>query len=229
MFAQNSPGFWSSLAGMGLNRRTALGMLVATPMVGAGAALARPVPAPSGERLAQAARDQVGVTKAYDPSYRSIPYPNGDVLRSTGVCADVLVRAARDAWRVDLQQRVHEDMTRAFAAYPSRRAWGLKGPDSNIDHRRVLNLEAYWRRQGAELWRAPPQTEGHRFRKPLALGDCLTWRVSGRLPHVGVVTQVGFAPLVTHNIGGGTQEVLLATMWLHRASGHYRWPASAAG
>jgi uncharacterized protein YijF (DUF1287 family) len=85
---------------MGLNRRTALGMLVATPIFGAGEALARPAPAPSGERLAQAARAQVGVTKAYDPSYRAIPYPNGDVLRSTGVCADVLIRAARDAWRV---------------------------------------------------------------------------------------------------------------------------------
>ena len=76
------------------------------------------------------------------PSYRAIPYPNGDVLRSTGVCSDVVVRAARDAWRADLQQLIHEDMTRNFDAYPSRRAWGLKGPDSNIDHRRVLNLEA---------------------------------------------------------------------------------------
>jgi uncharacterized protein YijF (DUF1287 family) len=126
---------------MGLNRRTALGMLVATPLIGVNQARARPSPVSDGERLAQAARSQVGVTKDYDPSYRTIPYPNGDVLRSTGVCADVLVRAARDAWRVDLQQLVHEDMTRNFDAYPSRRAWGLKGPDSNLDHRRVQNLE----------------------------------------------------------------------------------------
>jgi uncharacterized protein YijF (DUF1287 family) len=38
---------------------------------------------------------------------------------------------------VDLQQSVHEDMARAFEAYP--RAWGLSRPDANIDHRRVPN------------------------------------------------------------------------------------------
>ena len=222
MFAQNSPGFWSSLAGMGLNRRTALGMLVATPMVGAGAALARPVPAPSGERLAQAARDQVGVTKAYDPSYRSIPYPNGDVLRSTGVCADVLVRAARDAWRVDLQQRIHEDMTRAFAAYPSRRAWGLKGPDSNIDHRRVLNLETYLTRQRALLYQAVGKRAGDRFDDPHP-GDILTWRVWGGRPHIGVVSEGPDSPRVVHNIGAGAREEPLWMFKLHTAVGHYRW------
>jgi uncharacterized protein YijF (DUF1287 family) len=163
---------------MGLNRRTALGMLVATPMFGVGEVFARPAQTSSGERLAQAARGQVGVTKAYDPSYRAIPYPNGDVLRSTGVCADVLVRAARDAWRVDLQQLIHEDMTRNFDAYPSRRVWGLKGPDSNIDHRRVLNLETYLVRQRAQLAVAPPKTAGDRFDDPIP-GDIMTWRVWG--------------------------------------------------
>jgi uncharacterized protein YijF (DUF1287 family) len=40
------------------------------------------------------------------------------VLRSTGVCADVLIRAARDAWRADLQQLIHEDMTETSTPIP---------------------------------------------------------------------------------------------------------------
>jgi len=209
---------------MGLNRRTALGMLVATPIFGASEACARPTPASNGERLAQAARSQVGVTKDYDPSYRSIPYPNGDVLRSTGVCADVLVRAARDAWRVDLQQLIHEDMTRSFDAYPSRRAWGLKGPDSNIDHRRVRNLETYLVRQRARLAVPPPQAAGDRF-DDLRPGDILTWRVWGGRPHIGVVSEGPDRVRVVHNIGGGAKEEPLWMFKLHTAVGHYRWRA----
>ena len=209
---------------MGLNRRTALGMLVATPIFGADEVFARPTPAPSGERLAEAARSQVGVTKAYDPSYRAIPYPNGDVLRSTGVCADVLVRAARDAWRADLQQLIHEDMTRNFDAYPSRRAWGLKGPDSNIDHRRVLKLETYLTRRRAPLGVAPPKTAGDRFDDPRP-GDILTWRVWGGRPHIGVVSEGPERVRVVHNIGGGAKEEPLWMFKLHTAVGHYRWRA----
>ena len=42
-------------------------------------------------------------------------------------------------------KRVHEDMRGAFAKYPNN--WGLKRPDRNIDHRRVLNLRRYFERQ----------------------------------------------------------------------------------
>src|SRR5207237_8623083 len=84
--------------------------------------------------------DQVGKTTSYDPSYQKIDYPNGDVPIETGVCSDVIVRAFRKAG-IDLQKDVHEDMKSNFSAYPTR--WGLSGPDSNIDHRRVPNLMAY--------------------------------------------------------------------------------------
>src|SRR3974390_1985029 len=79
-------------------------------------------PATPGERLASAARAQVGVTLTYDPNWTHIAYPNGDVDRSRGVCADVIVRAGRDALGLDLQQLVHEDMVRHFDAYPARKA-----------------------------------------------------------------------------------------------------------
>src|SRR5687767_5130822 len=101
------------------------------------------------QRLARSAKAQLGVTRHYDPAYVRLAYPGGDVPRATGVCADVVVRAARDGLGLDLQKLVHEDMARAFPAYPSKRAWGLQRPDASIDHRRVLNLEVYWRRQAA--------------------------------------------------------------------------------
>jgi uncharacterized protein YijF (DUF1287 family) len=197
-------------------------MLLAAPLGGADKVLARAAPSSGGESLAQAALSQVGVTKGYDPSYRAIPYPNGDVLRSTGVCADVVIRAARDAWRLDLQQRVHEDMSAHFDAYPSRRAWGMKGPDSNIDHRRVLNLETYFTRQHALVARAPAKAAGDHFDDPQP-GDILTWRVWGARPHIGVVCQGPEHPRVVHNIGWGAREEPLWMFKLHTAVGHYRW------
>jgi uncharacterized protein YijF (DUF1287 family) len=181
-----------------------------------------------GDRLARAARTQVGVTTGYDPAYRRLGYPGGDPPRSTGVCADVVVRAGRDGLGLDLQLLVHEDMVRAFGSYPSRRVWGLVRPDRNIDHRRVLNLETYWRRQGGEIWRPGQRVSGAAFPGPLAVGDFLTWLVAGGRPHVGVVVAVRPAVLVVHNIGWGAQEVPLATFSPFQATGHYRWPAGPA-
>ena len=39
------------------------------------------------------ARQQVGVTLSYDPAYRRLSYPGGDVPVATGVCTDVVIRA----------------------------------------------------------------------------------------------------------------------------------------
>ena len=200
-------------------RRTLLGAALATA--------ASPVLAETpGGRLARAARAQVGVTTGYDPAYLRLPHPGGDTPRSGGVCADVIVRAARDGLGLDLQKLVHEDMARAFAAYPSRRAWGLARPDANIDHRRVLNLEAYWRRAGAEAWASRGASPGDGFGQGLAVGDIVTWRLDGRLPHVAVVVEAGASPRLVHNIGGGAQEIPLALMRPHQAVARYRWPAA---
>jgi uncharacterized protein YijF (DUF1287 family) len=203
---------------LAISRRTTLGLILAAPALG-GAALAR-----DGASLAEAARDQIGVTKAYDANYRAISYPGGDVLRTTGVCADVLVRAARDAWNVDLQQRVHEDMQRAFNAYPSRANWGLKAPDANIDHRRVLNLETYLARQGALLRRSQQRAAGDDFDEPRP-GDVLTWRVWGNRPHLGIVSRGPEGVRIVHNIGFGAKEEPLWMFKLHTAVAHYRWRA----
>jgi uncharacterized protein YijF (DUF1287 family) len=178
----------------------------------------------NGQRLAQPARTQSGITRGYDPTWAHLAYPNGDVPRSTGVCADVVIRAARDAFGLDLQQLVHEDMLRAFEDYPARRTWGSRAPDTNIDHRRVLNLEAYWRRALAQLWTATKATPGDSFPEPLKIGDIVTWRLDARLPHVAILSSTDSHATVIHNIGNGAEEVPLSAFHLHRAAGRYRWP-----
>ncbi len=165
--------------------------------------------------LIAAARGQIGVTQTYDPGYSRIAYPGGDVPRERGVCTDVVIRAYRDAFGIDLQRAVHEDMVAHFAAYP--RHWGLKRPDRNIDHRRVPNLERFWQRAGADLplpgipadWRP---------------GDLFSSLVGGCLPHTGIVSDKVSprgVPLVIHNIGRGTQEEEISAVG--RMIGRYRW------
>jgi uncharacterized protein YijF (DUF1287 family) len=165
--------------------------------------------------LIRAAVAQTTGRVTYDGSYRRIGYPGGDVPAHIGVCTDLIVRVYR-AVGVDLQVRVHEDMTAAFASYPH--AWGLSRPDSNIDHRRVPNLQAYFRRRGAQR----PVTDDP---GAYLAGDLVTWMLPGNVPHIGLVTDQrspdGQRPLIAHNIGRGPQvEDMLFSF---PVTGHYRY------
>src|SRR5262249_24783704 len=120
-------------------RRFLISALVSALLIAA----AQPTRA-TGEDIVMAARSQVGITVHYDPAYRRIGYPNGDVAPERGVCTDVIVRALRRARGLDLQRAVHEDMAAHASAYPRR--WGSGGLDTNIDHRRVPNLMMYFKR-----------------------------------------------------------------------------------
>ncbi len=164
--------------------------------------------------LASAARAQIGITTTYDPAYRQIPYPNGDVPADRGVCTDVLVRAYRVA-SIDLQQLVHEDMRKAWAQYP--KLWGLTRPDANIDHRRVPNLAKFFSRHGESL----PIT---RDPADYAAGDIVTWRLTSGVPHIGVVSErrtPAGVPLIIHNIGAGTLEE--DVLFRFELTGRYRY------
>ncbi len=158
--------------------------------------------------------DQVGKTTGYDPSYQKIEYPNGDVPIETGVCSDVIVRAFRKAG-IDLQKDVHEDMKSNFSVYPTR--WGLKSPDTNIDHRRVPNLQTYFTRKAKSL----ATTGGSETFLP---GDIITWDLGGGVDHIGMVVNVWFKPtqryLMVHNMGSARMEDVLFA-W--KITGHYRY------
>src|SRR5438874_143830 len=174
-----------------------------------------PNSSPALKAIIDGAIDQVGKTMSYDPSYQKLDYPNGDVPIETGVCSDVIVRAFRNAG-IDLQKDVHEDMKANFSAYPTK--WGLKSPDSNIDHRRVPNLMTYFARKEKSL----TSVAGSENFLP---GDIVTWDLGLGTDHVGIVVNVWYKPsqryLIVHNIGGGTRMEDALFSW--KITGHYRY------
>lgn len=204
-----------------VDRRTVLKSMVLTACP---ALLARPAgasPAQSwGMKLVDAGLAQVGVTVLYDPAYVRLDYPGGDVPVERGVCTDVVVRAYRHAFGIDLQRLVNEDMRAGFSAYP--KIWGRKQPDRNIDHRRVPNLETFFRRKGAAL----DVVDDPKAYRP---GDLVTQRLPGNLPHIAIVTDRmtpdGQRPLVVHNIGAGAR--VEDTLFAFRLNGHFRFPPNA--
>ncbi|MFN4198789.1 MAG: DUF1287 domain-containing protein [Flavobacterium sp.] len=167
------------------------------------------------KKLSEAALELTKDQVTYDPSYRSIPYPNGDVPKNTGVCTDVVIRAYRKLG-IDLQKEVHEDMKANFSKYPTQ--WGLKKPDTNIDHRRVPNLEVFFQRKGEKL--AVTQNASD-----YKTGHLVTWMLNGKLPHIGIVSHKksadGKRPLIVHNVGGG--QVLEDCLFSYPIVGHFRY------
>jgi len=164
--------------------------------------------------LVISARNQIGKTLIYDPDYVKLSYPNGDIPIKRGVCTDVVIRALRDAKKIDLQKEVHEDMVGAFNLYP--KLWGAKGADKNIDHRRVPNLKTYFQRKGYAL----PITQDP---KDYRAGDIVTCKVNG-LAHIMLVSSLQNAsdgtPYVIHNFGFGTLEN--NQLFSFPIDGHYR-------
>lgn len=149
----------------------------------------------------------------YDPIYRVIDYPNGDVPGDKGVCTDVVIRAYRKLG-IDLQKEVHEDMKLNFDNYPKN--WGLLRPDKNIDHRRVPNLMAFFTRHGT----VKKITNHPNDYQP---GDIVCWNLGGGITHIGIVTRKkstdGQRYLIVHNIGGG--QVLEDCLFSYKIIGHY--------
>ena len=168
------------------------------------------IPAPP---LVVSARKQIGKTVIYDPDYVKLSYPNGDIPLKRGVCTDVVIRALRDAKKIDLQKEVHEDMLKAFNRYP--KIWGAKSTDKNIDHRRVPNLKTYFKRKGYAL----PITQNP---KDYRAGDIVTCKING-LAHIMLVSSLQDAdgtPHVIHNFGYGTVEN--NQLFSFPIDGHYR-------
>lgn len=172
-------------------------------------------PAADTARIVAATRYQVGRTLIYDSRYQPLAFPGGDLPLWRGVCADVVVRALRGAG-VDLQLELNRDMRANFAAYP--KIWGMRGPDPNIDHRRVPNLETYFRRHGMAL---PLSKQAHDYQP----GDIVSWRLEQGAPHIGIVSdrrsRDGLRPLVIHNKGWGAREDDVLFSW--QMTGHFRY------
>lgn len=153
----------------------------------------------------------------YDSDYRKIDYPMGDVPAYKGVCSDVIIRSYRGI-DIDLQKLLHEDIKANFSAYPSKRMWGLNKPDTNIDHRRVPNLEVFFTRKG----KVKPITKNAEDYVP---GDIVSWRLDNGRPHIGIVVNKKSRDnqryLVMHNIGFG--QVAEDVLFSWKITGHFTY------
>lgn len=166
-------------------------------------------------KLSDAAISLIDPSVAYIPAYVKIGYPGGDVPKNTGVCTDVVIRAYRKVG-IDLQKEVHEDMSKRFSEYP--KIWGLKSTDRNIDHRRVPNLQTFFKKYGKVL----SITQNPEDYKP---GDIVTWMLPNNLPHIGIVVNRKSKDkkcyLVVHNIGSG--QVAEDMLFDYTITGHYSY------
>ncbi len=165
-----------------------------------------------------AAKERTEHTVKYDGSYRYISYPMGDVAANRGVCTDVVIRSYRKLG-IDLQQLVHEDIKKNFSLYPSRAKWGNIEADANIDHRRVYNLQVFFKRYGESL---PVTSDPADYQA----GDLVTWQLGPKMPHIGVVVDeysedTPDIPLIVHNIGQGPKQENI--LFAFPITGHYRY------
>jgi uncharacterized protein YijF (DUF1287 family) len=168
-------------------------------------------------KLSNAALELTKDKVTYDPSYVKLKYPNGDVPKDKGVCTDVIIRAYRKLG-IDLQKEVHEDLKANFSKYPNLKKWGLIKPDTNIDHRRVPNLEVFFERKGEKLVVTQNPSD-------YKTGDLVTWMINDKLPHIGIVTHKksadGKRNLIVHNVGSG--QVLEDCLFSWKIVGHFRY------
>ncbi len=173
------------------------------------------------ESLSDAAITLTNDKVSYDPSYISIKYPNGDVPKNKGVCTDVIIRAYRKLG-IDLQKEVHNDLKAHYSLYPNLRLWGLKKPDTNIDHRRVPNLEVFFSRKGKQLLVTNNPSD-------YKTGEIVTWLINNKLPHIGIITNKKSPPdasgekrpMIVHNVGNG--QVLEDCLFNYKIVGHFRY------
>lgn len=172
---------------------------------------------PYATKLSDAALAIVDPNIIYDPSYFGIKYPNGDIPKNKGVCTDVIIRAYRKLG-IDLQKEVHEDMKCHFSKYPNLKKWGMTKTDTNIDHRRVPNLEIFFERKGTKLAVSKNASD-------YQTGEIVTWLINNKLPHIGIVTnrksKDGKRNLIVHNVGNG--QVLEDCLFRYTIVGHFKY------
>jgi len=145
----------------------------------------------------------------YDDSYFNNGYPPDNI----GVCADVIWRAFREAG-YSLRDMVDKDIASRPSAYPK-----ITKPDSNIDFRRVYNLQVFFEKYAISLTNDINKVEEW---QP---GDIV---IFGNNTHIGIVSDKRNAdgrPYIIHN--GGQKEREEDYLGREFAAFHYRFDASA--
>ncbi len=161
------------------------------------------------------ARLEIDRVTVYDNTWlETSSYPMGDVPANRGACTDVVVRSLREVG-VDLQELVHDDVSRDLHAY------NLTSIDSNIDHRRVSTMFTFFQRNAMSL------TTDVRDKNAWRAGDVVfvAWQwMRGAAPeHVGIISdKIGprGLPLVIEN--GGPKAVEQDSLGHGKVVGHFR-------
>ena len=153
------------------------------------------------------ARMYVHTKPVYDDSYVAGGYPE----KGRGVCTDVIWKAFRAAG-YDLKAMVDADIAKNPSAYP------LTGgnPDSNIDFRRVVNLQVFFERNAISLTTDAGETDQWQQ------GDIVFYK-----GHVAMISDLRNAeglPFIIHHTSRGAFEEDKLTY--HEIIGHYRWKES---
>lgn len=168
-----------------------------------------------GAMLAAGALERTLGKVEYDGAYYQIDFPNGDIDPGKGKAEDLIVRSFR-AVGIDLQKDLHEDISGNYKAYPQ--IFNARSPDTNIDHRRVQNLQRFFLRQGQRL---AVSSSPHDF----AEGDIVVWNLLSGDKHIGIVVRGPGAKKtekwVVHNLGDG--PVWEDALFSYHIDGHYRY------
>ena len=147
------------------------------------------------------------------PKYVNAYYDGGYPPINDGVCTDVIWRALEEAG-YSLKDLVTEDIKNNREAYPN-----IIYQDSNIDFRRVINLDIYFQRNVITLTNDISQISEW---QP---GDIV---VFGNHEHIGIISdkrnQKGI-PYLIHNAGQPKLEEDTLERWSKRKgiTGHYRF------
>lgn len=149
--------------------------------------------------------------KAYvatKPQYKSAYYEGGYPTDGYGVCTDVVAQALLAAG-YELRTLVDEDIHQAPEAY------GYITPDSNIDFRRVPNLNVYFSRHAITLTTDVNDIEAWQG------GDIVVFE-----NHVGIVSDkrnLKGVPYVIHHYIKGQKNYEEDILWCYgKIVGHYR-------
>lgn len=157
--------------------------------------------------------DMVAGIRAYfdtDPHYQSKYYAGGYPDDGLGVCTDVVWQGFRAAGYT-LKDMVDEDIAAHPECYP------CADPDPNIDFRRVVNLDAFFRRYAQVLTNSLDDPAQWQAGDIVVFGDCEHIAVcSDKRDKHGI-------PFILHHGNPIDDAVERADLYKREITGHYRW------
>jgi uncharacterized protein len=157
-----------------------------------------------------------------EPNY----YKGGDPPPEFALCTDIVARAFKEAG-FDIRSLVNEDITNNFDQYPLRQIWGQRVPDSNIDYRRIQNLEVFFKRNSQVLLIKFDPVDYDNLNSWLP-GDIVFFDMDkdGYSDNVGILsdktTRKGVLKVIYNYIDPG-YTIEKDILEISKITGHFRW------